>query len=532
MSIMASSLIHNKTLRNYAQEYVHAGSVEQRYLLSADIEQILNTHSLIFRGLIGFYVILSDGSQPIISRNYSGINLSSDDIKTYAEMADANRGFIIFPDDLKFSFDNKDELQIVSLAVSAPADPSYANGIKTLLVSFVANQLMDFIRQNNREINSTQYISDSFLVGRNRIVLSASNINMIGSDFDSIKDSFKKSFIIMSAPLETTDWTIVEAVNIHTLTRPVNTVLYALYAALILIVVFFIRYNTFFFARIINPLKAMIAKMEAVGSGDFSVRSPPGEFIELNKISESFNFMVKEISVLTDEIKSEQKERLKAEIEALRYQLNPHFLCNALNSIRMMAIITKNDAVKKMSAALMTLTEDILTREDTVYSLEHEMQNLDNYIYIMKVRYGDTFEYITDVDSSLLRLGVPSMILQPLVENAILHGFHGYQAENTGGHTFKKTIVVAASRTDAVLSLSVRDNGQGMTEEVLSGVFEEKASSKKGISMIGLSNVRKRIILSYGQNYDVHVFSFPGEGTVVTLTLPVMEADAYESRLH
>jgi hypothetical protein len=165
MSIMASSLIHNRTLRNYAQEYVHTESAEQRYLLSAEIEQILNTYSLIFRGLIGFYAILSDESQPIISRNYSGINLSSGDIKTYTEMADANRGFIIFPDDLKFSFDNKDEMQIVSLAVSASADPGYTDGIKTLLVSFVANQLMDFIRQNHREINATQYISDSFLVG-------------------------------------------------------------------------------------------------------------------------------------------------------------------------------------------------------------------------------------------------------------------------------------------------------------------------------------------------------------------------------
>jgi sensor histidine kinase YesM len=320
----------------------------------------------------------------------------------------------------------------------------------------------------------------------------ANNPDMAGRDIRDIEGEFKKSCIIMKASLETMGWTLMEAVNIRSLTREVNRILYVLYAAIGLIALLFIRYNSFFFARILNPL--------------------------------------------LEEIRNEHTERLKSEIEALRYQVNPHFLGNTLNSIRMMAIITKNDAIKKMTTALMALLEDILTREDRVCSLEHELRNLENYVYIMKVRYGNTFEYLTDVDASLLGLELPSMILQPLVENAILHGFHEFSPGMTAGMTAPAggvpgigpaagkaaAIVVSASRNGTALSVSVRDNGRGMSGEVLAGLFSKSPAAKGG--RIGLANVRRRITLGYGPPWDVDVFSLPGEGTVVTLTLPAREA--------
>jgi two-component system sensor histidine kinase YesM len=188
----------------------------------------------------------------------------------------------------------------------------------------------------------------------------------------------------------------------------------------------------------------------------------------------------------------------------------------------MMAIITKNDSIRKMSAALMMITEDTLAREDTVYSLEHELHILDNYVYIMQVRYGNTFELIKDADSSLLSLGVPSMILQPLVENAILHGFHGLPRPGT--------IVVSAALEREKLIISVRDNGNGMSAETLGAVFNDNEVCRTGLSKIGLYNVRRRIILAYGGAYGAEAASYPGEGTVVTLRLPVQETQRHSSR--
>jgi two-component system sensor histidine kinase YesM len=483
MAIIASSLIHNKSLGNYTRELTDFPA--RRYLFSSEIERILNTHLLLSRELAGFYISFIDDSPPMVLRNFAGINLSFDDIKALTEMAETRPGLIVFSDTFNVSLNGSGNRQIVSLAVSPPRDFAAFSGIKTLIVSFVVTRLVDFVRQRHLESNSSRYISDSFLIGKDGIVLVSNKPELIGMDIGEIEGSFRKSSIIMKTPLATTGWILMEAVNIRSLTRQVNNILYALYIAISLIIFFFIRYNSFFFARILSPL--------------------------------------------LDEIKNEQKERLKSEIEALRYQVNPHFLGNTLNTIRMMAIITKNDSIKKMTTALMALLDDVLTRKDTVSSLEHELRNLDNYIYIMKVRYGDIFEYLTDVDISLLGLGVPSMILQPLVENAILHGFHepaaGTAMSPAAGKT--PTIVVSASRKGPVLSVSVRDNGRGIDDGGSTALFSETSAGKDSVR-IGLSNVRKRITLAYGPPYDVDVFSLPGEGTVVTLTLPVMDAGVFQ----
>jgi two-component system sensor histidine kinase YesM len=549
MSIIAASLIHNTTLMERSSEYINSKSAEQRYLVSLEIEKLFNTYFLLSRQLVGFHLYFLDEHIPLVFRNYSGIELSNDETERAIAAANARRGFVVFPDNLNFNHGRQSNRYTVSLAVSPP-DKTQATGVRTLIVSFVVNSLIDFIRVEGfdtasppargsfgaklpigqRDAGRDSPVSDSLLLGRDGTVLASSNPEMLGARSEDIKNAYGKSCILISAPVDLTDWIIVEAVNINSLTRSINIILYILYFAVLVIVLFFIWYNTFFFSLILNPLRSLMTKMEAVGNGDFSVRAPPGNFIELNKIGESFNFMVEEISVLTCAIKEEQKERLRSEIEALRYQLNPHFLCNTLNAIRMMAIITKNNAIREMSSALMRLTEDTLSREDTVYSLERELHNLDNYVYIMKVRYGDTFEFIKDVDASLLHLGLPSMILQPLVENAILHGFHGLHGSSAGEAAGRgqNVIVVSASAAGGLMTIEIKDNGRGMSAEVLAGIFNNEPGTQNGWSRIGLNNVRRRIMLTYGSPYTVRLESYPGEGTVVIMTLPVQDAGNHE----
>ena len=518
MSIITSSLIHNATLTERSLAFKNARTAEQRYQAFSEIDRIFQTHSILSRQLVGFYMIFNGEDIPYISRNFGGINFLNSEIEDYIAAADANKGILAIQDCLNFAYRQESGWYISSLAVS-PMIGYYKTGVRSLIVSFVLNPLVDFISQDN-----SQTRSNYFLAGRNGLILASNDAGAVGFSMSGIEQNYKKSWLIIEASVEISGWTLAESVNVSALTRPFNTILYILYAALIIILLFFIRYNAFFFARILSPLRFLISKMEAVGDGDFSVRAEKNDFIELNKISESFNYMVEKISMLTESIKKEHDERVRAEIEALRYQLNPHFLCNALNAIRMMALITKNEAITKMSQALMMITEDTLAREDTVYPLDHELFILENYVYIMKVRYGDSFELIKDVDSSLLELGIPSMILQPLVENAILHGFSGMSRPGI--------IVVSAAleENDSILVISVKDNGNGMSQETMETIFNNDAASRKGLSKIGLFNVKRRVVLAYGGNYGVEVASYPGEGTVVTLRLPVQKTERHESR--
>ena len=526
MSIIASALIHNTALMDRSRTLANVQSAEQRYQAYSEIEKIIQTYSILSRQLVGFYIIFEGDDTPYISRNFAGIVFPRDEVEAYIEMAESRKGIIVMPDSLNLSYRQPSGWYCASLVVS-PLIGYHPTGVSTLIVSFVINPVIDFLRQNNSTALS-QNSSDYFLAGRSGKILASSDTGSIGESIGEIPKRYGKSRIIIEAPVEISGWTMIEAINVRSLTRPLDIILYILYLALIIIVLFFIRYNTLFFARILNPIKHLVSKMELVGNGDFSVKAESGNFIELNKMSESFNYMVEKISILTEAIKKEQNERIKTEIEALRYQLNPHFLCNTLNAIRMMAIITKNDSIGKMSAALMMITEDTLAREDTVYPLEHELNMLDNYVFIMQVRYGNTFELLKDVDNSLLSMGVPSMILQPLVENSILHGFH--EMSKPGTIVISASLQNNASSTQLALIISVRDNGNGMSAETLAGILESDKQEHKGLSRIGLFNVHRRITLAYGSAYGVTVASYIGEGTVVTLTLPVQQTERHESR--
>jgi two-component system sensor histidine kinase YesM len=524
MSIITSSLVHNNSLMDQSRALLNAQTAEQRYIALSGIERIFQTYSLLSRKLVAFYMIQDGEDNPFVSRNFAGINLSKDDIEAFISVADTNKGIVSIPDVLNLSYGQQSGWYITSLVV-IPVSGFHVTEIRALIVSFVIDSLEEFIRQNSSTNISIRNSLDYFVSGKSGTILVSSDRNCVGEDIAKIPDRYGKYRIIIEAPVEISGWTLAEAINVSSITRPLNFILYSLYLALIIIMLFFIRYNTLFFARILNPIRIMISKMESVGNGDFSVRAEGGGLVELNKMGETFNYMVEKISMLTEAIKDEQRERTRSEIEALRYQLNPHFLCNTLNAIRMMAIITKNDSIRKMSSALMMITEDTLAREDTVYSLEHELTILDSYVYVMQVRYGNTFELIKDVDNSLLFLGVPSMILQPLVENSILHGFHE--------HSGLGTIIVSATQKNNSLIISVSDNGNGMNDETLAELFNNertKGKDRAGLSKIGLYNIRRRIILSYGSEYGVDVVSYPGEGTVVTLELPVQQTEHHESR--
>jgi two-component system sensor histidine kinase YesM len=524
MSIVASSLIHNRTLMNRSLEYVRTGNVEQRYEIAFTLEDIFNTYFLLSKQLAAYYLFFADQSAPFVSRNYyGGVSLTPASAAEHSLLAAATPGSVIFPDIL--SSDNSGKL-MVTLAVAPPKRADHYTGVGTLIVTFVVNELNDFIRQYRESGGtSSEYISHTFLAGRNGNILAASNSESVGLRFADIQQTYGSSYIVRQSPINASGWTLIEAISIRSLTQRVNIILYVLSIAIILIVLLFIGYNRLFFRQIVKPLNIVISEMALVAKGDFSVKVPASSFAELNKLNDSFNVMVAEIGTLTQAIKNEQKERLKTEIDVLRYQLNPHFLCNALNSIRMMALVTKNDAIQKMSTALMTITEDTLGREDMVCSLERELKNLDSYVYIMKVRYGETFEFIRDVDSSLLPLGIPSMILQPLVENAILHGFRGASQSGTSG-----TIVISASLGNNSLMIEVRDDGMGMSSELVDALFNNDKQTEKGFTRIGLSAVKRRIQLSYGAPYTLTIASYPGEGTVVSLVLPILEAVDYDRR--
>ena len=204
------------------------------------------------------------------------------------------------------------------------------------------------------------------------------------------------------------------------------------------------------------------------------------------------------------EAKLEDHQRLlmQARLEALSSQINPHFLFNTLNSISTL-IRTNPEQARTMLARLSRILRRRLRNQDHFSPLRDELEFIEDYLSIELVRFGDKLRVVKDIDPSVLDVLVPSMLLQPLVENSIRHGL---AAKVEGG-----TVTLRARRSGDRLLIQVEDDGVGIPEAELSGILN------KGI---GVSNVKERLKVLYNQDYRMLIDSQPGRGTRIEIEVP------------
>jgi two-component system sensor histidine kinase YesM len=285
--------------------------------------------------------------------------------------------------------------------------------------------------------------------------------------------------------------------------------------------------------------------MERVGKGDYDVRAAPPEIRELAELSIGFNRMVEETERLAAERERTERDRLATELEALRYQINPHFIANTLNSIRLMASAARADAIAGMTRDLMRMLSDSYGGAGVLTELSRELAGISAYVSIMKVRFGEGFVLEIDAQPGTESLLVLRMILQPIVENSILHGFGG-GAGGRIGRAARGTIRVTARRETRalppppcpepwavplpgeVLVLEVHDDGMGIKPrgaaargQPIAGASRAGPESLHRIG-IGIANVERRIALNFGAPYALEIESEPGSFTRVRYVLPAL----------
>ncbi|MGA7909198.1 MAG: histidine kinase, partial [Candidatus Sulfotelmatobacter sp.] len=212
------------------------------------------------------------------------------------------------------------------------------------------------------------------------------------------------------------------------------------------------------------------------------------------------------------QIKLEEQERLllHARMEALQNQINPHFLFNTLNSISSLVRFDP-EAARELISKLATILRRLLNSADSFVPLREEVEFIDNYLDIEVVRFGrDKLQVVKDLDPGSLDVMVPSMLLQPLVENSIKHGL---SSKVEGGSIFLRSRL-----SDSRLIIEVEDNGVGMaaTQVVQSGNWQGAG--------IGMANVSERLQVLYGDTARITIDSHEGKGTLVRIRLPLLQA--------
>lgn len=280
-----------------------------------------------------------------------------------------------------------------------------------------------------------------------------------------------------------------------------------------------------------NPLRRLAQAADEVAGGNFEIDQIPVESMdEVGIVTNTFNQMVENIRNyieqlrLTMERENQLKERelmmqshLKdAQLKYLQAQINPHFLFNTLNAGAQLAMMEEAERTEQFLANVAEFFRYNVRKNDKDAALREEIHLVDNYIYILNVRFSGEILFTKDVDSSLLEIRVPSMILQPLVENAFQYGIRNIGREGR--------IELSVYRKEGDICISVWDNGNGMEEQrinqVLSGDIPED-ERRPGSNGVGMKNVRERIRLYFGEQAKFEIFSEGADmGTEVLVTIP------------
>lgn len=275
-----------------------------------------------------------------------------------------------------------------------------------------------------------------------------------------------------------------------------------------------------------SKISRLVNSIRAVKAGNLHIKVDCEGRDEISELSRSFSEMMDSVNTLIDQVyvselhgkESELKAR-EAEIHALQSQIDPHFLFNSLNSINTSALMNQDFATSDIIVSFSSLIRKSIDWKSDFIPLSGEIKLVQDYLKILNARYMNNLQCTITIDHRFEPVDVPKFILQPIIENAVIHGIG---TKNKGGR-----IDISCEQCAEDLKISVTDNGVGMPEEELEKLRQRlnRWNEKENYEHIGLINIQQRIKLLYGGQYGLEISSEIGRGTVVSVILPVSSPD-------
>lgn len=295
------------------------------------------------------------------------------------------------------------------------------------------------------------------------------------------------------------DWLVVYLQEMDSLTRTSDAIIKIILLSVIILLIIMISLSGNISRQLVRPIKDAIVATSNMNE-DIEIN---GSECEITELFSNYNLMMQRIR--------------ESELETLRAQVTPHFLYNTLNSIRCRALLDGNGEIAGMIKWLINLLELSIKNNRTMLSLAEEISMLESYVNLQKSCLDKEFVFEVEIeDEHLTNYQVPKMILQIIVENAIIHGIN----ERDG------KIVVSCYRKDEMLCIEVKDNGSGMSEEQIVDILAGKTKgNKRKMNRVGIYNVDQRIKTYYGKEYGISMKSIKEKGTVVKIEFPYKKCE-------
>ncbi len=295
------------------------------------------------------------------------------------------------------------------------------------------------------------------------------------------------------------DWLVVYLQEMDSLTRTSDAIIKIILLSVIILLIIMISLSGNISRQLVRPIKDAIVATSNMNE-DIEIN---GSECEITELFSNYNLMMQRIR--------------ESELETLRAQVTPHFLYNTLNSIRCRALLDGNGEIAGMIKWLINLLELSIKNNRTMLSLAEEISMLESYVNLQKSCLDKEFVFEVEIENEyLINCQVPKMILQIIVENAIIHGIN----ERDG------KIVVSCYRKDEMLCIEVKDNGSGMSEEQIVDILAGKTKgNKRKMNRVGIYNVDQRIKTYYGKEYGISMKSIKEKGTVVKIEFPYKKCE-------
>lgn len=308
------------------------------------------------------------------------------------------------------------------------------------------------------------------------------------------------------------DLTVMQEVPSGTLSVIMEPLLLAMGAGVLVIVLLAFLVSRYLAKSVCDPIEEIIESMGIVEEGDLSVRLNFEREDEIGQLGQAFDSMTSRVEELMERVEEEKHSLWVAETRSLSLQMNPHFLYNTLDLIKWNAKLGKNEEIVNIAVHLGRVLRRVMNTKSDLVEVSYELEIVNSFVEIQKKHYGERLSMDIQVDEELMGLYIPKLVIQPIVENAIVHGFAGTAEECR--------IRIVGKRRDEFLVFQIEDNGIGMSKSELAHILEFR---QEGMHHIGLNNVQRRARLFGDESCGITAESRPGKGTTVTLVLKAVK---------
>lgn len=324
-----------------------------------------------------------------------------------------------------------------------------------------------------------------------------------------------KKYLVNTDILSRTQWIIITytdyAAQLHTFSTT-KILYFSLVAAYIILASVLSNHLS---KRFLAPIKQLHQSMQSVKNDGLRIVAEVSSHDEIGDLAVQFNDMLAQINILMDNIVQEQESKRKSEIMALQAQINPHFIYNTLASVRYMIYAGDKDNADLVILSLIKILRNSISSQKALNTVEKEVDILKSYISIQQFTFDTPIDVQFDIQPGIQACHVLKMILQPIVENAILHGLKPKRGD--------KQLIIKGYRVHDDIEFQVIDNGVGFDVSLLS----DSPNSTAVHSNIAINNVSSRLRLYFGSRYGLHIQSTPGQGTCATIRFPHIQEEEF-----